>query len=139
MTRAEDPLTRAERIAAELRAATAEAAGILKDLRSEAKRARSQVDEYLHDQVQAAMNHYAEAVQAGCEQFNRDAHADLQRHMDQAVARAGAAIDAAVGIEQLATAVAREVAAHTVFVDGGPTIVYGPPGSRPGRINGEPV
>lgn len=51
----ETPEARAERILAELRAATAEAAGVLKDLQHTIKGARAQVEEYLHDECERAL------------------------------------------------------------------------------------
>lgn len=56
MSRAESPEARAERILAELRAATSEAAGVLKDLTAVIKSARAMVDEYLHDECERALN-----------------------------------------------------------------------------------
>ena len=56
MSRAESGDERAERIAAELREATREAAGVLKDLRAAVKTARGEVEQYLHDECQRALN-----------------------------------------------------------------------------------
>jgi hypothetical protein len=55
MTR-ESPQARAERILAELRAATSEAAGVMKDLTGVIKGARVEVEQYLHDECQRALN-----------------------------------------------------------------------------------
>lgn len=56
MSRAESPEARAERILTELRDATREAAGMLKDLKAAAESARRQVDEYLGDECQRALD-----------------------------------------------------------------------------------
>lgn len=56
MSRAESPEARARRIIEELREATRDAAGALKDLQAAARQARSQVDEYLGDECQAALD-----------------------------------------------------------------------------------
>lgn len=69
MTRPEDPIARAERITAELRAATSEAAGAVKDLRVAMREAREQVEGYLHDVVQADLDGYTAKWQAGCDAF----------------------------------------------------------------------
>ena len=60
VTKSESPEERAERITAELRAATSEAAGLLKDLKAVQRAARAQVDEYAHDEVSRALNEAAE-------------------------------------------------------------------------------
>lgn len=73
MTRPESPLDRAERIGAELRAATQEAAGMLKDLRAAMKEARAQVDEYLHTEVQAALDTTMADLQQVAHSFATDA------------------------------------------------------------------
>lgn len=55
MSRHESPEARAERILIELRAATSEAAGVLKDLTKVIASARGRVEEYLHDEVERAL------------------------------------------------------------------------------------
>lgn len=58
MTR-ESPEARAERILGELRAATAEAAGVVKDLERVIRLARERVDEYAIPQIDAKVNETA--------------------------------------------------------------------------------
>jgi hypothetical protein len=127
VSRRESPEERAERILAELRAATSEAAGVLKDLQAAARTARAQIDEYLPREVERVVNAYIEQVQQQLDAWHAAMIADVQASMDRAAARADRAIDAAVGIEMLAMVVVREVAAHKRFVDGEPVIVYGDP------------
>lgn len=81
MSRQESPTERAERILAELRAATAEAAGVLKDLAAAQKSAREQIDHYLGDEVQKAHKHYTAQWQAGAEQFIADMRQDVTEHI----------------------------------------------------------
>ncbi|HEX3513854.1 MAG TPA: hypothetical protein VHT26_07635 [Trebonia sp.] len=58
----ESPEARAERILTELRAATAEAAGVLKDLTKAVKSAHAEVEEYLADEVQSALSEYHQSL-----------------------------------------------------------------------------
>lgn len=58
MSRPESPEARAARILAELRDATREAAGVLKDLQKVYASARGQVEEYLHAEVESALQEY---------------------------------------------------------------------------------
>lgn len=55
MSRPESPEARAERITAELREATREAAGVMKDLQAVIRSARAEVEEYLHTEVVRAL------------------------------------------------------------------------------------
>lgn len=121
----ESPEARAERILAELRAATAEAAGVLKDLNTARTAARKQVDEYLHAEVEKALNGYVAQVEEHGLRIVKLASAEVNRVSKNAVDRATETINAAITIEVLAEAVAREVARHTQYVNGEPQIIYG--------------
>lgn len=59
MSAAESREDRAERLTAELRAATSEAAGVLKDLTRMMREARAQVDEYAAERVAAQLDNLA--------------------------------------------------------------------------------
>jgi len=63
---------RAERIAAELRAATAEAAGTLKDLVAVIASARKSVDEYAAREIERVMNLHLVKCQESVDQWYRD-------------------------------------------------------------------
>lgn len=77
----ETPEERAERILAELREATAEAAGVAKDLRAAAKAAREQIDNYLGTEVNNAHKLYTQQWQASAEQFIADMRSDVTQHI----------------------------------------------------------
>lgn len=124
MSRAVDPAERAERLLAELRTATAEAAGVVKDLRRAMKEARELVDGYYSAKVKAALDAHTASWQGDIEQFWRDAKEDLQRIVDYARQKAEPAILAATTLDQLCLAVAKEVAAHTVYTEDGPYVDY---------------
>ena len=83
MTR-EDPLERAQRITRELRAATAEAAGVLKDLRATLRGAHEMVDAYAASEVSAVMNTHLQTCQDNVDQWYRDMTEDHKRVCDQA-------------------------------------------------------
>lgn len=126
MTR-ESPEARAERILAELRAATAEAAGVLKDLDAAAKRARRQVDGYLHDEVQKAHNEYTAQLQAGADKFITDHLAHLDKCAEKVARQAETTIRNAGTIDALVKATAEAIAARTIMINGEPHVVYGNP------------
>jgi hypothetical protein len=77
----ESPDQRAERILAELRAATSEAAGVLKDLRAAQKSAREQVDDYLGKGVQDALNFYKAEVERVGQHYMDLYKKDLTEHL----------------------------------------------------------
>jgi len=122
--RPEDPTARAERITAELREVTREAAGVLKSLQVAAKNARAMVDEYYSDQVKTVLDAHTAKWQADIDQFWADAQTDIKKVVSDAVARAGQIIYTAATLEQLCKAVAVEVAAHTVYDQDGPRVHY---------------
>lgn len=74
-----DPTDKAERAAAELRALTRAAHEAAQDLRAAMREARAQVDGYLHDEVQKALDHYTSVMQAEVSGWNADARADSER------------------------------------------------------------
>lgn len=78
MTR-ESPEDRAVRIAAELREATREAAGVLKDLLAGAKQAREQADDYLGTGVQTAFDHYKNEVETVGQHYLDEAKKDIAK------------------------------------------------------------
>lgn len=82
MTR-ETPEERSERILAELREATREAAGVLKDLQAAAKEARAQADDYLGKGVQDALNFYKAQVEEVCQHYADEARKDIAGHLTQ--------------------------------------------------------
>lgn len=81
MSRAESPEARAERIIGELRAATADAAGVVKDLERVAKLARAQIDEYLPREVERIVNTYVAQVQGDLDQWQLDMHTEISGHL----------------------------------------------------------
>lgn len=81
MSRQESPEARAERILAELREATREAAGVLKDLAAAQKSAREQIDDYLHDEVERVLAKYTTTWQEGADQFHAEMKADIAEHI----------------------------------------------------------
>lgn len=82
MTR-EDPAERAERITRELREATAEAAGVLKDLQAVIRSARAQVDEYAAKEVSDVMNAHLQRTQQLADEWHAEMKADGQRALDR--------------------------------------------------------
>ena len=125
---------RAERLVAELRAASAEAAGVVKDLRRAMKEARVQVEDYIHDSVQAALDDYVAQLGKDAGEVKQQAATDIETFVQARVKQAQAMVEAAATLEILAGAVAREVARHTQFIDGEPVIVYDAPGKKPTRF-----
>lgn len=134
MSRTEDPAARAERILGELREATTEAAGVLKDLRAAMKQARDQVDGYYSERVKVDLDRHTQSWQAEIDQWWREAKADLQRIVSNAIAKAEPVIINASRLEALCKAVAEEVAAHTVYTEHGPHVDYAVEHRPPGLI-----
>jgi hypothetical protein len=132
VSRAEDPVARAERVTAELREASREAAGVLKDLRVLMKSAREQVDGYYSANVKAALDEHTQTWTADVDQWWSDAKADLQRMVDLAIKQAGPVIVNASRLEALCQAIAEEVAAHTVYTEDGPYVDYAVDHRQPG-------
>lgn len=86
MSRPESPEARAERITAELREATREAAGILKDLAAAMREARAQADGYAHDVVESTLAKYTDSWQEAADQFHADMREDVTGRIVQWVA-----------------------------------------------------
>lgn len=68
----ESPTERAERVTAELREATREAAGLIKDLQAVMKAGRAQIDEYLPREIERIVNAYVTNVQSDLDQWRKD-------------------------------------------------------------------
>lgn len=83
VTKSESPEERAERITAELRAATSEAAGLLKDLKAVQRAARAQVDEYAHHEVARALNESAEQWGTELTAYLESMRDTVTRHVTQ--------------------------------------------------------
>lgn len=79
----EDPLARAERITAELRVATAEAAGVLKDLHAVIKAARTMADQYAAHEVSRVMNEHLRRCQSLADTWYADMVQDHNTTMDK--------------------------------------------------------
>lgn len=77
----ESPEARAERILAELREATREAAGVLKDLARAQAEAHRQVEDYAHDEVERALAKYTTRWQAEADRFHAEMKADIAEHI----------------------------------------------------------
>ena len=77
----ENSLERAERILRELREATAEAAGVRKDMDSTIRSARATIEIYLHDEVQREINRITAEWQGILDHL----HADWQKKIDTAM------------------------------------------------------
>lgn len=122
MSRAEDPLARAERITAELRAATSAAAGMLKSLEAASKLARRQVDGYLGRGVTDVVNARNATLQEEIHAFAKAARADVEKYVAEAVERAQDALERAATIEYLCRVVATIVASATEYTDEGPVV-----------------
>lgn len=96
MSRQESAEERAQRITAELRTATSQAAGVLRDLERVIKNARHLVDEYAANEVSRVMNHHLAQMQALADQWNRDMfadHARVMKRLDESRERIIAALD----------------------------------------------
>lgn len=78
MSAKETPEARQERILAELRAATAEAAGVLKDLQRTIESARERVDEYAVPQIDALAHQTANEMTADIRQLGERLTAKMQ-------------------------------------------------------------
>lgn len=122
MSRAEDPLDRAERITAELRKATTEAAGMLKSLEAASKLARSQVDGYLGRGAKDIVTAYDDRLHEEIYGLTEAARATVKKDMDAGLASAQAALDAVASIDYLCRLVAAVVAAATEYTDQGPVL-----------------
>ena len=122
MSRAEDPLARAERITAELRKATTEAAGMLKSLEAAAKSARSQVDGYLGRGAKDIVSAYDDRLHEEIYSLTEAARAKVQKDMDAGVAAAQAAVTTAGTIDHLCRVIAVVVAAATDYTEQGPVL-----------------
>jgi len=83
----ENPLERAERITRELRAATAEAAGVLKDLQHTIASARGKIDEYAATELQKVCDAHFDRVQAIADQWHQDMIANFKELNAAAVQR----------------------------------------------------
>lgn len=77
MSRAESPEARAARILAELREATSEAAGMLKDLTKVIASAHNEVEEYLHNEVEHALADYHRTLVAKTQQLTSEHEAKV--------------------------------------------------------------
>lgn len=119
-----DPTERAERITAELREATREAAGVLKDLRTAMREARIQVDGYLATEVQKASDHYMTQWQAGCDQFYEDFRQDVADKINQAQHDTHAMLGSIGAIDVLIKATAAALASLTILENGVPKVDY---------------
>lgn len=120
------PEERAQKLLAELREATSEAAGVVKDLHRAMREARAQVDEYLHDRVQADLDAHTASWQSDAQAFVDQARADTQHHAQPAVERAQSAIDKAASIEVLSELLAARMAAIYRRTPEGPGVLdYG--------------
>lgn len=77
----QSPEDKAAGAADELRTLIRQAHEAAQALTQAARAARAQVDGYLHDQVQAAMDDYTRQMQAAVDEWGADARADAQRVM----------------------------------------------------------
>jgi hypothetical protein len=122
---AEDPLARAQRITAELRAATTDAAGMLKDLQKATKAAREQVEDYYAVKVKGALDAHTERWDRELVERFRVMTEDVNRAAMRSRDKAEAAIDTAVAIQEAAEALAVLIAEHTRRTPAGTHIHYG--------------
>lgn len=109
MTR-EDPAVRAERITRELRAATSEAAGVLKDLTAAIASARTTVDEYTYRQVAAAMDKGVKLVRDAATEEATRINVILREQLQEGCKRA----EAHIVKDYRLSAVIQEVAQHVI-------------------------
>lgn len=123
--KSEDPLARAERITAELRAATAEAAGVLKDLERGMKAARVQVGEYLAGQMADTIAAAHRDMRARASRYLMDMLNQIQGRALEAIASAEEAIAVANTLDVLVSTVSAEICKHTVYIDGQPRVMFG--------------
>jgi hypothetical protein len=96
VSKSETSAERGERIVAELREATAEAAGVLKDLTATLGKARAMIDQYAATQVETVMNGYLKLCQKAVDGWNAEMQADMNRlrtqvneRMQELIARLG--------------------------------------------------
>lgn len=125
MSRTEDPAARAERILGELRGATAEAAGVLKDLRAATKEARTQVDQYLVDQVADTIAAVHRDLRARATRYLMDMLGQIENRALQAIASAEETIATASTIDVLLSYTADALCRNTIYVDGMPVVKFG--------------
>lgn len=78
----ETSVERAQRLVGELREASAEAAGVLKDLQALIRSARAMADEYAAHQVQDVMNAHLRRCQQLANEWYADFKADGQQRLD---------------------------------------------------------
>jgi len=125
VSRAEDPISRAQRITAELREATTDAAGVLKDLRAASKAGRAQVDNYLVDQMAEAIAGVHREMRARAQRYLLDMLGRIEVRALEAIASAEETIAVANTIDVLVSRVAEELCRHTIYVDGQPVVKFG--------------
>lgn len=125
MSRAESPEQRAERILTELREATSEAAGVLRDLLRAGRTAREQVDDYLGKGVQDALNHYKTEVETVAQHYAAEARKDVESFSTKAIKRATTSIDNAVAVEAAAEVLAARIARLIKTKDGASVLDFG--------------
>lgn len=121
----EDPLARAERITAELRAVTTEAAGILADLQRTMKQAREQVDGYYSQRVKATLDAHTVQWDRQCFERIQAMVREVNEVAGRAAARAESAIDRALAIDEAANHLAALLDATAVDAPGGRRLQYG--------------
>lgn len=129
VSRNETPEARAERLIAELRAATSEAAGVLKDLQHTIKSARSQIDEYLHDECARALNENNDNLLDEVHRITNEHEAKVIARVVQFAAliennfsREALIVEAANRIEAMVSTRFREHEARTIVPRGGVVI-----------------
>jgi ElaB/YqjD/DUF883 family membrane-anchored ribosome-binding protein len=127
VSRQESPTERAERILTELRAATSEAAGVLKDLQAAAKDARKQVDEYASANMTRSLNNLLDQLNKGGNKFIADHLAHLDERAERVARQAETTIKNAGTIDALVKATAQAIAERTIWIDGEPHTSYGDP------------
>jgi len=125
VSRAEDPLARAERITAEMRAATSEAAGVLKDLRAAMKQAREQVDGYLVEQMADTIAAVHREMRARAQRYLLDMLGKIEGRAFEAIALAEETIATANTLDVLVDRTTAELCKHTIYVDGYPVVKFG--------------
>lgn len=125
MSKAEDPIDRAERVTRELREATREAAGVLKDLQAATRTARTQVDEYYEDKVRTTLDAHTRDWDAQLIERLKN----MTRSVNETAAgvrdRAEAAITNATTVEGAAQHLATLIAARMREYPDGHRISYG--------------
>lgn len=125
MTRADAVMDRAERLIAELREATREAAGVVKDLERAMKQAREQVDGYYSTKVKATLDAHTERWDTEVIERLRKMTEQVNETAGKACARAEAAITNATEIEGAAEHLAKLIAARVAQTPEGSVLRYG--------------